>query len=354
MFAGPTTLFCTLSRPRAALLAGALLLSTLIIYLFLADEEYSIYPLDGIDLTIHLPQMPSVFRPSSSPAWNRPDMPQYCSPGSPADFWSRKYSEENLEVSRAYGSSGTRFRRLVEKAILGEPIKMGVLGGSAGGVFLPVSGGRNSDPGGPYHSHIFRMWNDTFFPHPNNTIVNGAKGATGSKYFSMCWAQQIPEDVDLVLVETSINDHRTRESANAWETLVRVLLELPSGVAVISLSTFGLAFVEGLRNAMLPYLFDNPTREADLFGGSYGVDRKHMNTLGHEILADFTTHWMKEQICKVLSKTDAPPNPSHAVDRSWWNAPIDRGEVPRRSADLEFKERNASVENNGDNEDNGR
>ncbi|KZT55636.1 hypothetical protein CALCODRAFT_518641 [Calocera cornea HHB12733] len=232
----------------------------------------------------------------------------------------------------------------------GEPIKMAVLGGS-------VSRGRNSFPGGPYHGRIFRTWNETFFPHPQNTIVDGSRPATGTKYFSMCWGEHIPEDIDLVFLEQSINDRRTMESADNWETLARSLLELPHNVAVISISTFALEFAQGIgnggdvhlavaqyydipvisiRNAILPHLFDDPALESEVFGDvespDHSIDRKHINALNHQILSDFTTHWMKDHICKVASEQDAPaapPGRDHHSMEGWWNAPVDMATVPR-------------------------
>ncbi|KZT55632.1 hypothetical protein CALCODRAFT_509987 [Calocera cornea HHB12733] len=363
MFTRPTLL---LRKPAASLTGVLLLLSGLLIYAFLAPGPYR--PLDRLDL-LHLPHVPSLLRPpslsppaqgssSSSSAyyssWNRPQIPGYCDPGSADDVWAHKYTEENLLLSRAFGASGTRFRRLVQKAMRGEPVKMGVIGGS-------VSRGRNVLPSETYHARIFRMWNETFFPHPGNTLVDGSKAATGSRYFSMCFGSHIDEDVDLVLVELSINDqrgNRLMENALAWETLVRALLELPNAPAVISTSTFALQFIQGLgvggdvhlgvanyydipvislRNPILPYLFADPGLEWKMFGYSKGIDRRHMNALGHEMLADFTTHWMRDQVCKVLSERDAPPRVESA-EPSWWTAPVDMGEVPRlRMTDVWLK-----------------
>lgn len=41
-----------------------------------------------------------------------------------------------------------------------------------------------------------------------NSMINGAQGATGSGYFAYCFAEHIPEDVDLVIIEQAINDER--------------------------------------------------------------------------------------------------------------------------------------------------
>jgi len=104
-----------------------------------------------------------------------------------------------------------------------------------------------------------------------------------------------------------------------------------------------------LRNPILPYLFDDPALETEIFAFAKGLDRRHMNVLGHEMLADFTTHWMKEQICKVMSRMprcrscfalfgivvltveqDAPQMEDRAAP-SWWTGRIDLSEVPRVS-----------------------
>jgi len=126
----------TLLRNSWALIAGtAFLFSGVLIYLFISDaHNASAYGGDRIDLTLHFPFMPTVFRPSSTSSsfdgWDRPELPDYCAPRSPADFWAAKYTEQNLDMSKAYGGSATRFRRVVQKAMSGESVKMAVIGGS--------------------------------------------------------------------------------------------------------------------------------------------------------------------------------------------------------------------------------
>lgn len=83
------------------------------------------------------------------------------------------------------------------------------------------------------------------------SMVNGAQGATGSDYFSFCYAEHIPEDVDLVMVELAVNDDLyvafvwTREGVRrlmsshggtleSYEQLLRALLDLPNKPAVIA------------------------------------------------------------------------------------------------------------------------
>ncbi|EJT99482.1 hypothetical protein DACRYDRAFT_109587 [Dacryopinax primogenitus] len=315
-------------------LSAAALVTTFLLYLLFHDSP--LYPLDKVDLTLRFPTLSSAFRSSSTLPWTRPILPDYCSPGSPEDFWSTRYTEENLSMARSYSGSGTRFRHLVEKAMRGEPVKMGVIGGS-------VSRGRNSGTLGPYHQRIFRFWNTTFFPHPENWLADGSRPATGSSYFSMCWGEHIPQDVELVFVELSINDYRTTEAASIWETLVRSLLELPTKPTVIAINSFALHGRNGIRNPTLPYLLANPALEASLFGSENGIDPKHINDVGHQMVADFTTHWMRDEICRVMSERDVPPGSVRKVEDNWWTEPIDLGAVPHLRMTEQWRKVNDTI-----------
>jgi hypothetical protein len=55
-----------------------------------------------------------------------------------------------------------------------------------------------------------------------NSFVNGAQGATGSDYFAYCFAEHVPEDVDLVLVELG----RSFTSFEDWMAAKHPRLEL--------------------------------------------------------------------------------------------------------------------------------
>lgn len=78
-----------------------------------------------------------------------------------------------------------------------------------------------------------------------NSMINGAQGATGSGYFAYCFAEHIPEDADIIIVEQAINDERyvllktSTDFRNVWsidtyENLIRVLLDLPNKPAIIT------------------------------------------------------------------------------------------------------------------------
>jgi len=127
--------------------------------------------------------------------------PDYCDVCGPDDAMCTKYGSHNLARSRLYEGSNARFRRVISNAMAGKPIKIGVLGGS-------VSRGHGL---GQEHFKWLRRFETAWkelFPKSKTTMINGAVAATGSDYFSMCFGEHIPEDVDLVLVELLINDQR--------------------------------------------------------------------------------------------------------------------------------------------------
>ncbi|KZT55616.1 hypothetical protein CALCODRAFT_343313 [Calocera cornea HHB12733] len=293
-----------------------------------------------------------------SPLWRRPSSPPrappkpaakpyaYCKKHAAEDWWSRKFSKHNLDLSRAYIGSGWRFRDVVRRAARGEPVTMGVIGGS-------VSAGHGVKPNETFHYRILQQWNANFFNHRRNAMIDSSKPATGSDYFSLCFREMLPDNVDIVFVELSVNDFREVEAAIQYETLIRSLLSLPSKPAVVAISTFALLFSEGistggdihlgvaeyydvpvisLRNFAVPKLMDDYSTENHLFWNERdGLDLRHINSLGHELLADFTTAWMKDVICEEM---DPEKNSTEEADfdleeRPWWQSTEGLGEVPR-------------------------
>ena len=83
----------------------------------------------------------------------------------------------------------------------GKPTKIGVLGGS-----ISVGHGllRHEDK---WSMRFTENWKN-LFPRSETTLVNGAVPATSSSYMSLCFGEHIDDDVDLVIIELSLNDER--------------------------------------------------------------------------------------------------------------------------------------------------
>ncbi|EJT99476.1 hypothetical protein DACRYDRAFT_23620 [Dacryopinax primogenitus] len=222
---------------------------------------------------------------------------------------------------------------------------MGVIGGS-------VSAGHGVKQNETFHARILQQWNNNFFNHRRNTMIDSSKPATGSDYFSLCFREMLPDNVDLVFVELSINDFREVDAAIEFETLVRSLLSLPSRPAVVVLSTFALMFSEGistggdihlgvaeyydipvisLRNTVLPHLMHDYNVENNIFWNERdGLDLRHINSVGHELLADLTTAWMRDVICEEFGPDAQEEETDYDLEeRPWWQTTEGLGEVPR-------------------------
>ncbi|KAL7419490.1 hypothetical protein Q5752_006328 [Cryptotrichosporon argae] len=153
-----------------------------------------------------------------------------------------------------------------------------------------------------------------------NAFINGAFAGTGSNYFSACYRERIPEDVDIVMVEFAINDEFQIESVASYERLIRALLDLPSKPAVINLHSLSVAsdlMARGgelqygvasfydlplvtLRNPLLPRLLNNHSLAYDWYRmNGRQLDASHLNAYGHERVGDLIIAYIEQQLCEM-------------------------------------------------------
>ncbi|KIJ37102.1 hypothetical protein M422DRAFT_33956 [Sphaerobolus stellatus SS14] len=232
--------------------------------------------------------------------------PEWC-----ADFGSR-----NLDLSMAHEGSGDRLRRALAKSERGEPIKFGIIGGS-----LSRGHGCHCTP---FHKQVFDWWNETY-PHPDNLYIDGSVGARGSNYFKFCHAEHLRPDLDIVLVELSINDRFEINNAHNMESIIRSMLSYHSQPAVIMTASFSLMGglemgidghlaiaqyydvpVISMRNALLPIIHKHPEMRKVYFawdnpGRPDLPDILHFSGLGHAALAKTTIALIQRQAC-ILHK----------------------------------------------------
>ncbi|KAL7419165.1 hypothetical protein Q5752_006001 [Cryptotrichosporon argae] len=277
---------------------------------------------------------------------------------------------------RAIGHEGsnTRLRRVLGKMRRGEAFTVGVVGGS-------VSKGHgihdHNEPTTPFNMHriVFDHLNGRF-PSPyarehddeaadvkdtgdhqahgvvlgasgkgegKHAFVNGALPATGSNYYSTCFGEHVPDDVDLVLLEMAINDGWNSESPQTYERLIRALLDLPSQPAIINMHVFALMFdtimlggdmhygvstfydlpIVTLRNPVLPRILQNESLVNDWFVQEPDrVDLRHVSRLGHRVLGQLVNAYIDRQLCEmdiIEAEADTPDTdqlyPLHPIPR---------------------------------------
>lgn len=253
----------------------------------------------------------------------------------------------------AYSGTNHRLRRALAKMRRGEPWTMGVLGGS-------VSTGHGlRDPTGEVLSE-FNM-HRILFDHLNakfpsakgallhnvhktgeagglndgrNTFVNGAVPARGSDYFAYCSQHHLPDDADLVVLESAINDPLHMNLVETFELLLRSMLEHNHAVLVFNVFAFkfdNIAMggdlnggttnyydtpVLSSRNAMLPYMFAHPETVADWFATMNhrldknretldNVDIRHFGRPLHKISGEMMVAYIDSQLCEMDALEEA-------------------------------------------------
>ncbi|GAA5893861.1 hypothetical protein JCM5296_004621 [Sporobolomyces johnsonii] len=251
------------------------------------------------------------------------------------------YGIDNVRLSRAYEGSGARLRRVLEKALRGEEVGIGVIGASVtAGHSVPIQEG-------------VQRWPDRFFDDfkklfPRSKLHVGAVAATGSKFFSYCFEAVVPRDLDLYLVELDINNSPSEQTLHDDDALMRGLLELPQEPAVVRVAVFALIFEDLARGAMSTLItsqfFDVPVisirnfliphtilhREAaeTIFGLDWLGERdyRHISEVGHAAMADMLSLFVRKEVCETQRRQIAPPPPV-AIDSPWPRAE-DLGKVP--------------------------
>ncbi|KAJ1310849.1 hypothetical protein OPQ81_009367 [Rhizoctonia solani] len=253
--------------------------------------------------------------------------PAYCNECGKDDSLCNEYGRHNLQRSRGFEGTNSRLKRLLRKAASGEPINIGVLGGSVThghGVIHPE-----------LWTDIFFVWWNQTYPHEKNVFMNGAVPATGTEYFSVCALEHIDENVDLVIIELAINDLRNEAAAMTYEWLVRFLLQLPNKPAIINAHVFSLYFeylatggdyhlpvaqyydipVVNLRHVLLNNVLEHENLVHELFHAKDPYppeapdDMRHMNRVGHKMMADLLIAYTQRVICQMAVEDARPIRP---------------------------------------------
>ncbi|MGE4490548.1 MAG: SGNH/GDSL hydrolase family protein [Kiritimatiellales bacterium] len=121
-----------------------------------------------------------------------------------------------------------RLYNFFEKVRSGEPVTLGVIGGSI------TQGARASTMNQRYANRI-AAWLSEKFPSSNVKLINAGIGGTGSNYGCL----RVKDDLlkynpDLVVIEFSVNDAALQDlSMPTYEGVVRQVLETPAAVLLL-------------------------------------------------------------------------------------------------------------------------
>eukprot|EP00195_Chlamydomonas_chlamydogama_P012413 CAMPEP_0202908854 /NCGR_PEP_ID=MMETSP1392-20130828/47410_1 /ASSEMBLY_ACC=CAM_ASM_000868 /TAXON_ID=225041 /ORGANISM="Chlamydomonas chlamydogama, Strain SAG 11-48b" /LENGTH=503 /DNA_ID=CAMNT_0049598371 /DNA_START=225 /DNA_END=1732 /DNA_ORIENTATION=- len=141
------------------------------------------------------------------------------------DLYKYEYwlSPSMLKGSLLTGPS-PQLKRVVLKLLEGQHVKIGTVGGSI------TAGASASKPGTTDWFSLFIAWLQSAFPEATISARNGAVGSTTSSFLDLCMPNHVDPDVDLVVVEYSVNDgyvhsHLEHEQMYAYERVVRKLAQ---------------------------------------------------------------------------------------------------------------------------------
>lgn len=247
----------------------------------------------------------------------------------------------------SYGA-WARARRAMAKLLAGEPITVGIIGGS-------ITWGHGADPGKTDWAARVFQWVNATFPGAKHRFVNGAIPAAPSSYFSMCYAWHVPEDADLVFLEFNVNDERATGDApirRAHERLIRKLLNFKNRPALVEMvfyryperdfksdttaiyryhgddeigvlaQYYHLPWI-GTRSLVWDYLPEtaqDPATRTDKMRQMWGwsdeekaMDLDHPWVVGHGWLADLAIYWMQQVLDDVARHPLEPADDDEAA-----------------------------------------
>ena len=198
----------------------------------------------------------------------------------------------------------TRLKNLMKRAVNGESLVIGFLGGSI------TQGSLSSTPKTCYAYLVYEWWKKSF-PNAAFSFVNGGIGGTTSHYGgARAWKDVLCYRPDIVTVDFSVNDDANEFFEETYEGTLRRLLAAPSSPAVVVLNN---VFYDTGKNAQdyhnriadhygIPHVSIKDTVYPDVESGKIvradiTPDNLHPNDKGHRLVAD--------EICKLLDSIKA-------------------------------------------------
>ncbi|KAK4703408.1 translation initiation factor 2 subunit 2, partial [Phenoliferia sp. Uapishka_3] len=230
------------------------------------------------------------------------------------------YGMDNIRLSEMYMGSGHRVRRVMEKALRGDRVSIGIIGAS-------VTAGHGVEGHLKWQEVFLADWMEVF---PNTTVYDGSRPGMNSEFYSFCFDAFVPPTADLYLVELDINNDNNEGSYKADDALYRGLLQLPQKPAVIRISVLAMCFNElsrgtpsaltmsnyfdipmiGIKNFVLPHMLLHPNDTSVWFhDDNDGTITRHISHTGHRALGDMLALYMRKQRCETERRLENPPVP---------------------------------------------
>lgn len=183
-----------------------------------------------------------------------------------------KADEYGIDLKKGVLNRGNtcRIRRAMKKAMRGEPVTIGFIGGSI------TQGCNASAPEDCYAYRVYQWWCGRF-PQSAATYVNAGIGGTTSQFgVARADSDLLSKGIDLAVVEFSVNDDDTPHFQETYEGLVRKILYSERRPAVLIVNS--VRYDNG-KNAQAQHL---------KVGKAYGIPCVSMKPVIYEKVLDHT------------------------------------------------------------------
>lgn len=224
--------------------------------------------------------------------------------------WTQAQVDENARIAQSLVSSGdsARLEQVLAKARRGQPLTIGVIGGS-------ITAGAGASSPATCYGRLIGDWWQAKFPKCKITFVNAGIGATGSNYGALRAKRDLlSQNPDFVVVEFAVNDSDDKACAETLEGLLRQVLSWPTRPAVVLLFTmqrnganaqdwhgkvgahYHLPMIS-FRDALWPEIVAGHLKWEDV-----EADIVHPNDRGHAYAARFVTAFLESQMENLKGK----------------------------------------------------
>lgn len=219
----------------------------------------------------------------------------------------------NFENAIANRGNLYRLRQMMERAMKGEKLSIGFIGGSI------TMGCMATQPEKAYSWLIFEWWKKTF-SDSEFSYINAGIGATTSQFaVARADSDLLSYKPDLIFVEFSVNDESNDFFLETFESLIRKLYTFDKKPVIIIINSVryqdgGNAQVQHGKIARyyeLPQISMQSSIYPEMVAGKFEaaditVDDLHPNDVGHEMVAEIVIHFLSKVLENIYQIEDKP------------------------------------------------
>ncbi len=222
-----------------------------------------------------------------------------------------------IDCSKGVMNRGNLYRieRAMKKAMRGESITVGFLGGSI------TQGCLSSTPETCYAYLVYRWWCETF-PDAEITYVNAGIGGTTSQFgAARVDSDLLSKKIDFTVVEFSVNDEADEHFLETYEGLIRKIYSSPTKPGILIVNS---VYYNDGKNAQaqhikigkayeLPCVSMKPTLYEKVLDGTYTSrdvteDDLHPNDEGHGLMAEVIISFLNTVYEELKAGNEAADN----------------------------------------------